>query len=184
MTKEPPIKHCQAKDVIREFAFLDIDSRTVGYGERYPRTDDENLVIDMTNNALGFHHQNREAEVGYDLTHIGKHWVGVEKFIKILSVGGLDPIEDFVRIYRDLGRNCSTDYGDHYRFAWVNDDGMFASTSNPITGEPGTPGVSKKQGYAGYIGIGGSTEFVDRVSTRLDETAHFIKDKRTDGLFY
>jgi hypothetical protein len=157
---------------------------TVGYGEEYPQYDGENLVVEMNNSATGIHYPDRAYERGFDQTHFGTGSRGAKQFLKLLSGVDLDPVEDFVRVYRDLGRGCSTDYTTYWLYVWCNHRVMIATTCNPLNGDPASRTVSSQQGYAGYIGIGGEKEAVDTAVNAVETLAREVKDRRDDGLFF
>jgi hypothetical protein len=157
---------------------------TVGYGEKYPRYEGTNLVIEMNNRATGIHYPDRAYERGFDQTHFGTGSYGAEQFTKLLSRVGLDPVEDFIRVYRDLGRGCNTDYPAYWLYVWCNARVMIATTCNPLNGDPASQTVASQQGYAGYIGIGGKKEAVDTAFNAVKTLARKVKDQRYDGLFF
>lgn len=157
---------------------------TVGYGEEYPQYSGENLVVEMTNSATGIHYPDQTYERGFDQTHFGTGVRGVEQFIKLLNKVGLDPVDDFVRVYRDLGRGCNTEYPAYWLYVWCDDQVMVAATCNPINGDPASRTVSAEQGYAGYIGIGGEKEAVESATQAVEDLARRVKDRRLDGLFF
>lgn len=157
---------------------------TVGYGEKYPQHTGENLVVKMSNSATGVHFADRTYERGYDQTHFGGGSHGAKQFIKLLNDVGLNPEDDFIRVYRDLGRGCSTEYPAYWLYIWRNDELMIATTCNPINGDPASETVNSEQGYAGYIGIGGQKELVESATRAIEDLARRVKDKRPDGLFF
>lgn len=159
-------------------------NNTVGYGEKYPQYEGDNLVVEMNNRATGIHYPDQAHERGYDQTHFGNGTIGVGRFISLLVEMGLDPTEDFVRIYRDLGRGCEADYETHWLYTWVNDQLLISTTNNPINGDSARPSITSEPGWAGYIGIGGKEDAVREAAETLEGIAEAIKDKRTDGLFF
>lgn len=156
---------------------------TVGYGERYPESDVSGLVVEDNNSATGIRHADQSSEVGYDITTFGAGVVGVERFLSVLQVAGLDPCGDYVRVYRDLGRGVDADYQDHFLHAWVNDDVLVACSNNPVTGEGCSKSHRGRKGNAGYIGVGGDEQLVEDAVTRIDAYSN-SKDKREGGLFF
>lgn len=154
--------------------------QTVGYGEKYPQEPTTHLVIDETNRATGIHHQHRGCEKGYDLTRFGDGAFGARRFIQLVQSTNLDPIDDFRRVYRDLGDG----YPPYWLYIWVNDKLMIATTANPINGDSSSQNTVGKEGYAGYIGVGGKTTPVLKATTELETLAESIKDKNENGLFY
>lgn len=156
---------------------------TVGYGDRYPEPEASGLVVEDNNSATGIHHENRTSEIGYDLTTFGAGVVGVERFLSVLHAVGLDPRDDYVRVYRDLGRGVDTDYADHFLHAWVNDDILVACSNNPVTGTGCSENHRGQQGSAGYIGVGGDGQLVEMAANRIDECSN-SKGKREGGLFF
>jgi hypothetical protein len=157
---------------------------TVGYGEEYPQYGGENLVVEMNNSATGIHYPDRTYERGFDQTHFGTGTRGANQFLKLLSKVGLDPVDDFVRVYRDLGRGCNTDYPTYWLYVWCNSNVMVATTCNPLNGDAASRTVSSEQGYAGYIGIGGNKEAVDTAVNAVETLARKVKDRRDNGLFF
>jgi hypothetical protein len=157
---------------------------TVGYGEEYPQHDEENLVVKMNNSATGVHFRDQTYERGFDQTHFGSGTLGAKRFKQLLAEVGLDPMEDFVRVFRDLGRGCNTEYPDYWLYVWCNDHVMVATTCNPFNGDPASKTVSAEQGYAGYIGIGGEKSKVETATAGVESVAHQVKDRRDDGLFF
>lgn len=172
-----------AKAVFQAFSQMDQEARTVGYGQRYPESDMPGLVTKDNNDATGVHHENRAVECGYDLTRFGVGRAGVGRFLGVLDAAGLDPCVDYVRVYRDLGRNTGQSYPDHYLHVWVNADVMVACTNNPVTGEGCSVHHRGKKGDAGYIGVGGDQSLVKKAVARIDAVAE-VKGKNEEGLFY
>lgn len=159
------------------------DACTVGYGDRYPESDVSGLVVEDNNSATGIRHENRASKIGYDLTTFGAGVVGVERFLSVLHAVGLDPRDDYVRVYRDLGRGVDTDYQDHFLHAWVNDDILVACSNNPVTGEGCSKSHRGRKGNAGCIGVGGDEQLVEVATSRIDACSN-SKDKREGGLFF
>lgn len=176
----------EAIEVFEEARITDssVYETTVGYGDKYPFYDGEDLIVEMNNNATGIHHRNRNLEKGYDQTHFGKGKVGAKQFVKTLRTVGLDPVNDFIRVYRDLGKGCESTYPDYWLYVWVNNEIMIATTNNPINGDPASENILSEQGDAGYIGVGGEPEIVNRATNTIDALAQTIKDKQDDGLFF
>lgn len=156
---------------------------TVGYGDRYPESEASGLVVEDNNSATGIHHENRTAEIGYDLTTFGAGVVGIERFLSVLHTVGLNPCDDYVRVYRDLGRGVDTDYADHFLHAWVNSDILVACSNNPVTGTGCSENHRGQQGSAGYIGVGGNEQLVEDAAARIDACSN-SKGKREGGLFF
>lgn len=158
--------------------------KTVGYGDKYPRHEGKNLVVEMTNSATGVHHPKETYERGFDQTHFGAGSRGARQFLKLLAEADLDPIDDFVRVYRDLGRGCNTSYPDYWLYTWSAPHVMIATTCNPLNGDPASRTISADQGYAGYIGISGEKSPVDTAVSGVRSLARQVKDYREDGLFF
>ncbi len=182
-------KEMTASDVVETFekaraTGTSVYENTVGYGEEYPQYDGEDLVVEMNNSATGIHYPDRTYERGFDQTHFGSGTHGAKQFITLLTKMGLDPVDDFVRVYRDLGRGCNTDYPDYWLYVWTNSHVMIATTCNPLNGDPASKTVQAERGYAGYIGIGGEKQAVDSATQAVEDLAQSVKDRQDDGLFF
>lgn len=182
MESEAPQEQADASAVIQSLQERQ-DACTVGYGDRYPEPEVSGLVVEDNNSATGIRHVDRSSEIGYDLTTFGAGVVGVERFLGVLRAVGLDPRDDYVRVYRDLGRDVNTDYRDRYLHVWVNDDVLVACSNNPVTGEGHSPSHRGRKGEAGTIGVGGDKQLVKDAVAGIDAVAN-TKDKRDGGLFY
>lgn len=161
------------------------EERTVGYGDRFPKYDGPGLVVKNNNDALGIEHEIRHYKHGFDLTTFGEGSDGAKLFIEILQQAGLDPVDDYVRVYRDAGRNTKTEYEDRFINVWVNKDIMIATTNNPITGEGFTKNhTTNGQGYAGYIGVQGILEIGEDTANKIINSAESIKDHKEGTIFF
>lgn len=176
-------KFPDAKAVFQSFAQMDQEARTIGYGERFPECDTPGLVTKDNNDATGIHHENRAAECGYDLTRFGVGRTGVNRFLSVLNAVGLNPCDDYIRVYRDLGRDTDQDYPDQFLNVWVDEDVMVACTNNPVTGDGCSVHHKGKKGKAGYIGVGGKQDLVEKAVAQIDAVAQ-TKGKNEGGLFY
>lgn len=156
---------------------------TVGYGDKYPKHTGDNLVVEQNNRACGIHHATRDLEYGFDYTHFGNCQAGVENFTTILKNAGLDPIADFTRVYRDLGRGTNTDYPDHWLYTWANEDILIGTIANPINGDPGSKKKRGEIGYTSAIGVGGKAAAVENVVKEINSTAMKIKGQNEGILF-
>lgn len=169
-----------------------VEDHTVGYGDRYPETESKGLVVQDNNRRCGIRHRVGEYAVGYDLTkfHLPDESAaeGRERFLDILSEVGLDPIGDYVRVYRDMGRGVASSYPETYLHVWVDGRVLIATTVNPITGNK--DGEDRELGSGGYIGVGGekgiaqrAESMIDDVQTKGDNLEH-IEGKQEGELFY
>ncbi|KZX46331.1 hypothetical protein [Haloarcula sp. K1] len=156
---------------------------TVGYGERFPESDAPELVVEDNNSATGIRHANQSSEVAYDITTFGAGVLGVKRFLSVLQAAGLDPCCDYIRLYRDLGRGVDTDYQDHFLHAWINDDILVACSNNPVTGEGCSENHCGQKGKAGYIGVGGDGQLVEKTTSKIDAYSN-SKDKQEGRLFF
>lgn len=183
-----PETDVDAADVQQWIAELDEQDCTVGYGDRYQHPDDADiangLVVHQNNSATGVSHVG-DAEYGFDLTGFGDGLTGATNFIRVLETVGLHPYYDYVRVFRDLGRGKSSEYGDYYLYVWSNDDVMVACCVNPITGETGDPHMSgPRVGYGSYMAVGGNQPEAGEAFDAVREYATDVKDYRRDGLFF
>jgi len=185
-----PTKQLPSDDaVINQFRTAQVNGdtvykQTVGYGDQYPRNDANHIVIKQTNSVTGVHHRYRELEKGYDLTKFGEGQSGAKRFLQVLKSVDLNPPGDFFRVYRDLGRGCETTYPPSWLYLWANEEVMIATTSNPINGDSTNKNTVGREGYAGYVGIGGKTAAVKQAESAVEALATTIKDKNETGLFY
>lgn len=157
---------------------------TVGYGERYPQPDTEHFVAEDTNVNGGVHHRNQSNNYGYDLTKFGSGHQGVRNFLKVLEVADLDPVDDYYRVFRDMGRGIATDYRDRFVFVWANEEAMVVCTNNPITGESNGPNVKNERGGAGYMGVAGDPSVVDDIIEAINQYGTTKSEKRDGDFFY
>lgn len=169
-----------------------LHEKTVGYGDRFPTVtdspvvDSEALVVRDTNNACGVCHRQQGKEIGYDITLFRTPnetpTDGASNFIDVLqNIARLGPIEDYVRVYRDLGRGGNREYPDSFLHVWVDERILIATTINPIVGRQN--GKAVKAGSAGYMGVGGQPNIVTRVDNAIVSVAN-PKDRETGQLFY
>lgn len=164
-------------------ALRNIKRHTVGYGERYPQPDTDHFVAEDTNANGGVHHQNQSNEYGYDLTSFGSGRQGVRNFVAVLDAGNLDPVDDYYRVFRDMGRGVDIDYHDRFVFVWANEGAMVVCSNNPITGESNGPNINNKQGGAGYVGVAGETSRVDDIIEAIGQHGTTKSGRRDGGLF-
>lgn len=170
---------------------------TVGYGDRYPVSDHDWLVIDNdTGRKSRFSHVHQERSeayqeraIAYDLTsfypHNGNPNHGQTTFAELLREVGLDPYSDYVRVFVDMARGKPVDYGDEYVHVWGNSDLLIQTNVNPITGRKnGEPDDHEwhRLGFASYCGVGGRDDAVQEATSLIEE--HNPKDKRYDRLFF
>jgi|AntDeeMinimDraft_6_1070357.scaffolds.fasta_scaffold07231_4 hypothetical protein len=162
------------------------DGRTVGYGERFPKYEGEELIIHDTNAACGISHQNTEYQHAFDYTTLSEHGPSGEiKFIEVLEAAGLDPVDDYVRVFRDMGRGIDNSYPDRFLYVWVNEDIMIATTNNPITGAAHSRNHNRNGiGYAGMIGISGEMEKAKKAAYQIMAIASTVKGEEQGKLFY
>lgn len=159
------------------------EEATIGYGETYPKADVPGLVVEDTNSATGIRHSSQNTAVGYDITKFGPDSIGVSRFESVLSAVSLDPVEDYVRVFRDLGRGKDANYRERFLHVWVNGGVLVACSNNPITGEGHSPNHHVQQGHAGYMGVAGIEQLVQRAVAHIDTHAT-TKEKRHGGLFF
>lgn len=172
-----------ASETVAAFQAAEPEQHTVGYGDRYPECENPALDVRENNDATGVYHESRATEYGYDLTKFGAGRTGAERFVQLLQDIGFDVLDDYYRIYRDLGRGFDTTYPDFFLHVWASDSVMFACTSNPITGEGFSENHVGELGKAGSIGIGGNPEAVEDAVEYTDLALVKTKEKRSDGLF-
>jgi len=158
---------------------------TVGYGDRFPEYTGPGLIVKDTNQALGITHKNQEYKHGFDTTTFGGGQVGAKAFLKVLEEAGLDPVDDYVRVFRDMGRDINSDYPARWIYVWVNAEIMIATTNNPISGDKCSRNHSDNgQGHAGTIGVAGHRDIAKAVATMISDTVPKTKGENPGELFY
>lgn len=157
---------------------------TVGYGDQYPVADHDALVVRDEALLSRFEHAAQEDAVCFDLTAFhppdGTAEDGVANFIEILCEAGLDPVDDYLRVFCDMGRGKDRDYDDAFMHIWFNDEVLIHTKCNPITGMKN--GEIHERGYASYNGVGGKSEVVEQVKDLIMD--HDPKDYRINELFF
>jgi hypothetical protein len=160
---------------------------TVGYGERFPVSDHDWLVTDNDANRMErFSHAHQERAIAYDLTSFfppnGNPIDGQAAFVELLRTVGVDPYDDYVRVFVDMGRGKPFDYDDH---VWGNSDLLIQTNVNPITGRKNGEVDDHewhRLGFASYCGVGGREDEVREAALMIKE--YNPKDTRYDGLFF
>jgi hypothetical protein len=170
-------------DPTTEFQQFDTEGATVGYGDRYPTSDSPHLVVEDSNRACGVEHAHQASVHGFDSTAFGSGKTGAKRFARCLEEVELDLTDDYIRVYRDLGRGVETDYGDFYLHIWFDEGLMIACAGNPITGEGFGENHVSRYGLVSGIGIGGIESRVESAVKVIKSTAAEIKGKDPDRLF-
>lgn len=158
------------------------EKKTVGYGDQYPRSEDDHLVVKMSNRACGVTHEIEASQLGYKYVRFGDGTHGVKAFISILEAVGLDPIEDYSRVYRDIGHAVDSEYPPRFLHCWANGDLLAATTNNAITGESHSERVVSSQGQTGFVGVEGKSEYVGQVERDIESKGRY-EDKRPGQTF-
>lgn len=170
-------------EIAQELASI-VDDATVGYGDRYPKPEHESLVADKIPLMSRFRHAEQEAEIAFDNTSFfspnGHGKDGVKEFVAILRAVGLDPVNDYVRVFCDMGYDRDRDHDDAFVHVWVNDELLIHGHCNPITGYKN--GEYHQTGYGSYMGVGGRADAVNDAEQLIKENQP--KDWRSGELFF
>lgn len=125
------------------------------------------LDIEVEDTLVNVHHEHGEVKAGFDLTDFRS----AETFVEMLQNIDMDPYWRYARVEKSPGER------EYYAYVWVNENGMIICGNNPITGEYSNPQDRvNQQGYASYIGVEGTEEFVQRATETIQEYAESIKD--------
>lgn len=119
---------------------------------------------DLYRETFEIGHYNGDREAGFDLSSFDSK----EHFVEVLEDIGFDAYYDYVRVDTT---QAESDEKPYYRYVWGNDDGMIVFGNNPITGMF-RDGTWKEYGYASYIGIEGTQEFVERAYQVISQEAN------------
>ena len=119
---------------------------------------------DVFRKTVQIGHENGEREAGFDLSSFDSP----EHFVDVLEQLDIHPYYGYTRF---CPNRWDTE-GDYYYYIWGNEDGMIVFGNNPITGE-WRDGNYKDEGYASYIGIEGTQEFVERAYEIIEQEANY-----------
>ena len=121
---------------------------------------------DLYTRTFEIGHYNGDREAGFDLSSFDNP----EHFVEVLEKIGLDPYYDYTRVDR---RRAESDDEPYYVYVWGGEDGMLVLGNNPITGEWKGTGRPNDKGYASYIGIEGTQEFVEKAYEIIEQEANY-----------
>lgn len=144
-----------------------IDAKTVG---TLNDSGDTRTVFIVGDSGLtsDVSHRFGDYEASFDLTDFGNS----ESFVRVLEDLNLHPVEEYFRL--SFGNN---EANDRYVYLWANSEGMIVAGNNPITGDYSDPEARQNQpGYASYIGIEGTREFVDSALVSIVGYADYYND--------
>ena len=150
-----------------------------------PTKETHHITIKDDSNLAGLSHVNEEHTYGYDNIKFGHNRV---PFLRLLDAIGLNPAEDYLRIFRNLNRNNSyssktvVERDFFYLHCWVNSEIMYVSTTNPITGVQN--GDYYTTGEAEYSGLSGLANPVKKAHNTLLENVEWVKDFRQSRILF
>lgn len=122
---------------------------------------------DLYRKTIKIGHFKGDREAGFDLTSFGTP----ETFVEMLESIDIDPYYDYARV--NVTRAEFNE--EYYHYVWGNERGMIVLGNNPITGEY-RDGNYKREGYASYIGLEGTQDFVESAFQMIIQYSSSYKD--------
>lgn len=167
MTEVPTLKGEECPVSYSQLEREDFTSLPIQISDRI----EERLEFDKMGKSIEVSHQQSGVESGFDLTTFDT----AENFCEVLEELDIDPYYDYFKL------NTEPENDEYHLFVWANENGMIVCGNNPITGEYRNPNARPfAKGYASYIGIEGTDEFVDEAFLLIKENARY-KDRDPRG---
>ena len=127
------------------------------------------LEMRIENGFCRVNHRKGDYELGFDLTLFPDS----DTFIEVLERIGINPYWNYYRVQGDR----------IYYYVWANDDGMILCGNNPITGDFRESAIQNQRGYASYIGVEGTEDFVDAALQMIVQFGNYKDIDRNNRSF-